>query len=348
MEMCVKILAIGGTGFIGQFAVPRLQLAGHSVTVFHRGKTPAPTGVAEIVGDRNEISQHRATFTRENFDAVIDFIVSSERHAQALIATFRGLTGRVTALSSMDVYRAMGVLRKTEPGPLQELPLTEESDLRTRPHYSPEEIKGMHAILPWLDEDYEKIAVERALLGNQDPPATILRLPMIYGPGDYIHRFHYILKRMDDQRPAIIYSDDMAAWRTPRGYVENVADAVVLATTSDRAIGRIYNVCEQESFSELDWAKKIAAATRWRGEFVALSRDSAPPHLRHPGNAAQHLVASSQRIRQELGYNEAVSREEGIRRTIIWERAHPPQQVLFAPFDYEAEDGALRDRRATA
>ena len=343
----MKILAIGGTGFIGQFAVPRLQQAGYSVTVFHRGKTDAPKEVSEIVGDRNEIRGHRATFARENFDAVIDFVVSSERQAGALIETFRGLTRRVIALSSMDVYRAMGVLRKTEPGPLQEVPLTEESDLRTRPHYSPEEIKRMHAILPWLDEDYEKIAVERTLMSNQDLPATILRLPMIYGPGDYIHRFYYILKRMDDQRPAIIYADDMAAWRTPRGYVENVADAIVLAATSDRATGRIFNVCEEESCSELDWAKKIGAATGWKGEFVVLPRERAPLHLRHPGNAAQHLVASSQRIRQERGYREAVPREEAIRRTIIWERAHPPQQVLFGAFDYAAEDAALR-ARATA
>src|SRR5262249_48597159 len=215
-------------GFIGQFAVPGLQQAGHSVTVFHRGKTAAATGASEIVDDRNEIARHRAAFARENFDVVIDFIVSSERHARALIETFRGRTRRVIALSSMDVYRAMGVLRKTEPGPPQELPLTEDSGLRTRPHYSPEEIKGMHAILPWLDEDYEKIAVERALLSNQDPPATILRLPMTYGPGDYIHRFHPFLKRMDDGRPCILFAEDVAAWRTPRGYVEDVAAGIAL------------------------------------------------------------------------------------------------------------------------
>src|SRR5215471_9068531 len=343
----MKVLAIGGTGFIGQFAIPRLHEAGHGVTVFHRGGTRAPAGAREIIGDRKDMSSHRAAFARENFDAVIDFIVSSERDAKELIQTFRGLTRRLIALSSMDVYRAMGVLRKTEPGPPQELPLTEDSDLRTRSHYSPEEMKGMHAILPWIDEDYEKIAVERTLLSNQDLPATILRLPMIYGPGDYIHRFYYILKRMDDQRPAIIFADDFAAWRSPRGYVENVADAIVLAATSDRATGRIFNVCEEESFSELDWAKKIAAATGWKGEFVVLPRESAPPHLQPPGNHAQHLVASSQRIRQELGYRETVPQEEGIRRTIIWERAHPPRQVLFGPFDYAAEDAALR-ARATA
>jgi nucleoside-diphosphate-sugar epimerase len=344
----MKFLAIGGTGFIGQFAIPRLQEADHEVTVFHRGGTRAPAGAREIIGDRKEMGSHRAAFARENFDAVIDFIVSSERDAKALIETFRDLTKRLIALSSMDVYRAMGVLRKTEPGPPQELPLTEESDLRTLPHYSLEEMKGMHAILPWVDEDYEKITVERTLLSNHGLPATILRLPMIYGPGDYIHRFYYILKRMDDQRPAIIFADDFAAWRSPRGYVENVADAVVLATTLESAIGRTYNVCEEESFSELEWAKKIAAATGWNGKFMVVPREAAPPHLQYPGNTAQHLVASAQRIRQELGYKERIPREEGIRRTIPWERANPPLQVFFAPFDYEAEDESFAKLKASA
>jgi nucleoside-diphosphate-sugar epimerase len=343
----MKILAIGGTGFIGQFAVARLQQAGHSVTVFHRGTTPAPEGTSEIIGDHAEISQHRAAFARESFDAVIDFIASSERHARALIETFRGLTRRLIALSSGDVYRAMGVLRKTEPGPLQEVPLTEESELRTQPHYSPQEIKAMHAILPWLDEEYEKIAVERALLSDQDPPATILRLPMIYGPGDYIHRFHPFLKRMDDGRPCILFAEDVAAWRTPRGYVEDVAAGIALAATLDRAAGRVYNIGETECFSELDWAKKIAAAIGWKGEFVVLPREKAPPHLVWPYNTAQHLVVSSARIRKELGYRELTTPAEAFQRTIAWERGHPPQHVGI-PFNYQAEDEAVASLRATA
>jgi nucleoside-diphosphate-sugar epimerase len=343
----MKILAIGGTGFLGQFAVARLQQAGHSVTVFHRGKTSAPEGTSVIVGDHAEISRHRAAFARESFDAVIDFIASSERHARVLVETFRGRTRRLIALSSGDVYRAMGVLRKTEPGPLQELPLTEDSDLRTRPHYSPEEIKAMHAILPWLDEDYEKIAMERALLSSQDLPTTILRLPMIYGPGDYIHRFYPFLKRMDDGRPCILFAEDFAAWRTPRGYVEDVAAGIALAATSDRAAGRVYNIGESECFSELDWAKKIATATGWKGEFVVLPREKTPPHLVLPYNTTQHLVVSSARIREELGYREMTPPAEAFQRTIAWERAHPPQGV-GVPFNYEAEDAALANLKATA
>lgn len=344
----MKILLIGGTGLTGPSAAAQLLASGHSVTIFHRGKTALPAGAEQMIGDRRRLSDYRAEFAQRNFDVVVDFIVTSGSQARQLMDTFRGITSRVVALSSMDVYRAMGILRGTEPGPLQQLPLTEDSDLRTRSQYSPDELKAFRQILPYADDDYEKIAVEKCVLGDRELPGTALRLPMVYGPGDYIHRFHYLLKRMDDSRPHIIFSDDIAAWRTPRGYADNVGAAIALAATSERASGRIYNICEPEAFSELEWAKKIANAVGWKGEFVVLPREKAPKHLQYPRRAEQHLVASSARIREELGYEEAISLEEGIRRTIPWERANPPQQVWFAPFDYEAEDAAIKELRATA
>ena len=85
-----------------------------------------------------------------------------------------------------------------------------------------------------------------------------------------------ILKRIDDDRKQIIFADDVAPLRTPRGYVEDVAAAIALAATSPQAAGRVYNVCETESFGELDWARKIAAATGWQGDFVVLPHDRTP------------------------------------------------------------------------
>lgn len=344
----MKVLLVGGTGLTGPSTVAYLQQAGHQVTVFHRGKRPLPARCEEIIGDHNQLAQYRQRFAQSNFDVVVDFITGSRRQAERLMEVFRGITGRIVVLSSMDVYRAMGVLRGTEPGPLQPLPLTEESELRSRSQYTAEELSRFKQILPYFDEEYEKIDVERTVVGERELPGTALRLPMVYGPGDYIHRFYYILKRMDDQRPYIIFSDDMAAWRTPRGFADNVGNAIALAATSEKAAARIYNICEEESFSELEWAKKIGEAIGWKGEFVVLPREKAPKHLVHPGRADQHLVAFSARIRQELGYQEPISREEGILRTIPWERANPPQQVLFAPFDYDAEDAALQQLKASA
>jgi nucleoside-diphosphate-sugar epimerase len=325
----MKILLIGGSGFIGPSTAAALQNSGHEITIFHRGKTPAPEGTEEIMGDHNFLQDHQTEFRRQKFDVVIDFVLSSGRHAQHLMDTFRGITGRVVALSSMDVYRAWGVFYNMEPGASQELPLMEDSELRSsRNTYPPEALKKAQTIYGWLDDEYDKIPVEQAVLGDSKLPGTVLRLPMIYGPGDPVHRFHPILKRIDDGRKHIIFADDVAALRTPRGYVEDVGAAIALTATSPHAANRVYNVCESESFGELDWARKIAAATNWSGEFVVLPHDCTPKHLLWPGNTAQHVVASSERIRKELGYRELLPREEAIRRTIEWDRANPPAMPL--------------------
>jgi len=344
----MKVLLIGGSGFIGPFAATALLKSGHHVTVFHRGRTSAPAGTEEILGDRQFLQDHQLEFRRQKFDVVVDFVLSSGRQAVQLMDTFRGIAGRVVALSSMDVYRAIGVFYGFEPGGLQELPVTEDSELRTtRNVYSPEQLKKMRQAYDWVDDEYDKIPAELAVLGDSRLPGTVLRLPMIYGPGDPLHRFYPILKRVDDGRRQIIFADDVAAWRTPRGYVEDVAAAVALVAASPQSSGRTYNVSESESFGELDWARKIAASVGWSGEFVVLPHDRTPPHLHLPGNAAQHLVASSDRIREELGYREQLSREEAIRRTITWERANPPAQPV-AQFNYQAEDEALRQFKMSA
>jgi len=344
----MKILLIGGSGFIGQFTAQQLQQGGHHVTIFHRGKTRAPEGTEEILGDHNFLQDHQPEFRRQKFDVVVDFVLSSGRQALQLMDTFRGVAGRVVALSSMDVYRAWGVFYNSEAGGLQELPLTEDSELRTsRNTYPPEALKRAQSVYGWIDEEYDKVPVEQAVLGDPRLPGTVLRLPMIYGPGDPVHRFHPILKRIDDGRKQIIFADDVAPLRTPRGYVEDVGSAVALAATSPQAAGRVYNVCEDESFSELDWARKIAAATNWSGEIVVLPHDRTPKHLLWPGNTAQHVVATSERIRKELGYRELLPREEAIRRTIEWERANPPAAAP-AQYDYAAEDAALAQFKATA
>ncbi|HEY7405908.1 MAG TPA: NAD-dependent epimerase/dehydratase family protein [Candidatus Angelobacter sp.] len=345
----MKVLLIGGSGFIGPFTATALLKSGHQVTVFHRGRTRAAAGTEEILGDRQFLQDHQPEFRRQKFDVVVDFVLSSARQALQLVDTFRGIAGRVVALSSMDVYRAWGVFNGFETGALQALPVTEDSDLRSsRNVYPAETLQRLRStIYPWVDEEYDKIPVEQAVLSEPKLPGTVLRLPMIYGPGDPVHRFHAVVKRMEDGRRQIIFADDVAAMRTPRGYVENVAAAVALAATSPQAAGRTYNVCEQESFGELEWAQKIAAAVQWDGEFVVLPHDRTPKHLLLPGNTAQHLIATSDRIRRELGYRELVSREEAVRRTIDWERANPPAQPLVQ-FDYATEDEALKEFKRSA
>lgn len=81
--------------------------------------------------------------------------------------------------------------------------------------------------------------------------------------------------------------------------------------------------------------------TGWSGEFVVLPREKTPTHLLQPGNAAQHIVASSERIRADLRYTELVDIDEAIRRTIAWEQSNPPTTIDPQQFNYDAEDAAL-------
>src|SRR5713101_8039178 len=336
----MRILLIGGNGFIGQFAVAALKQQRHKLAVFHRGTTAAPSGVDEILGDRHQLSASAQELRRFAPDVVIDLVMTSGQQAKELLNIFRGVAGRVVMLSSIDVYRAVGISHGTESGPLQEVPLTEESELRHSLHpYPAESMQLMRKIFPWVTDDYDKIPAERIVMNDPELPGTVLRLPMAYGPGDPLHRFYPVVKRIADRRRQIIFPDTLAAWRSPRGYVENVAAAIALAATDERAARRIYNVCEEPAFSELEWARKIAAAMRWDGDFVVLPVEH--KHLLKPGNAAQHWTASSTRIRQELGYQEPVAIEEAIRRTIRWERENPPDVAFLAQFDYAAVDAAV-------
>lgn len=340
----MRILVIGGTGFIGPFLVHELERRGHLVAVFHRGQTPVlyPVNAEHLIGDRRDLLAHAADLRRFAPDVVVDVILSTRAQAEALMHTFRGVARRVVVLSSIDVYRACGVLHETEPGPLEPVPLTEDSALRTRPPYPPQALERLRGVFAWIDDEYDKVPVEHVALGAPDLPGTVLRLPMMYGPGDRLHRLHPLLKRMDDGRQRILMADLVAVWRGPRGYVENVAAAVALATTSARAAGRVYNVAEEPPYSELEWAKLVARQAGWRGDFVVLPCARMPEHLLVPGNLAQHWAASSRRIREELRYREPVPLAEGLRRTIAWERAHPPADVDAGRFDYAAEDAAER------
>src|SRR5580658_9089148 len=298
----MKILVIGGTGFIGPHLVRELARMGHSVTIFHRGSTQANLPAESILGERRDLAA-----LRPKADVVVDLILSSGAQAQSLMDAFRGVAERVVVASSMDVYRACGVLHGSEEGPLEPVPLTENSQLRTKLQtYPPAQVKMLQKLFGWIDDEYDKIPAERYILGNPELPGTVLRLPMIYGPGDHLCRFHPVLKRIDDGRRSILFEEGWARWRSPRGYVENVAAALALAAVSPEAAGRIYNVAETPAFSELEWAGKIAAATGWDGEFVTLPKERMPAHLVQPGNAAQHWEADSSRIRRELGYREPV------------------------------------------
>src|SRR5947209_3785233 len=219
----MRIVVIGGTRFIGPHVVR--SLAGHAVTVFHRGMNC--NDATHLHGDRTHLPRHL------HGDIVIDMICMTEKEAGRAAEHFRD--ERIVVISSADVYRQYdGVLGRYD-GPPDPTPLREGAPLREK-------------LYPY-GGDYEKILVERTLAG---PRTTVLRLPAVYGPNDEQHRFAAWLK------PDVNIEAKQAAWRWTRGYVENVADAIVLAALNDRAAGRTYNVGEPDSPTEEEWARMVA------------------------------------------------------------------------------------------
>ncbi|MDT4896742.1 MAG: hypothetical protein QOH25_1819 [Acidobacteriota bacterium] len=335
----MRILIIGGTRFIGPYVVRRLIEAGHSVTLFNRGETKAdlPSSVKHVSGDRRALSSFADEFRKAAPEVVLDMIPYTEEEAHALLRVFKNVARRVVAISSADVYRAYGRLLRIETGAPDRVPLDENAPLRESLYPYRAQAEGVED----FKYHYEKILVERVVMSDSELPGTVLRLPAVYGAGDPQHRLFGYLKRMDDNRPAIILGEEQARWRWTRGYVENVADAVALAATDERAASSIYNVGEPDALSEADWVRSIGQAAGWEGEVITVPEDSLPEHLATNVDYEHHLYTDTGLMRAELGVDERISRAEALRRTIDWERSNPPAETFPAQVEYAAEDALL-------
>jgi len=321
----VRVVFLGGTAFTGPWAVRELVERGHVVTVFHRGKSEPelPSIVRHVHGDVAHFEDYVDELRAFGPEVVVDMLAFLPEDCRRLLA-FKGVARRGVVVSSCDVYRAYGRARGTEPGPLEPVPLTEDSPLR--------EVV--------VDEDYDKVGVEREAAADPDFPVTILRYPAVYGSGDPQHRLHGYVRRMDDGRPAILLEETHADWRWVRGYAEDVGHALALAVESEHAAGRVYNVAAPVAYTEAGWVHKIADVVGWEGQVVVARADLLPESLRPAVDFRQHYDVDSSRIRSELGYAELVDERTALERTVAWERATPPADMSM---DYAAEDEVLAE-----
>jgi hypothetical protein len=112
---------------------------------------------------------------------------------------------------------------------------------------------------------------------------------------------------MGDGRPMIVLDDVMARWNCPRGYVEDVAAAIVLAVVDERAVGRVYNVAEPVAFSEAEWVRRIGEVVGWWGEVMTVPVG----RMALPYRFEQDLDTDSGRIRRELTIPSAARTHRG-------------------------------------
>lgn len=333
----MRILIIGGTGFIGR-EVCR-ALAGQELWVLHRGQTASYLpGLIHLKGYRQDLHAHRAAIGNIKPDVVLDMTPMSGADAQAVVDCLSGLAGRAVAISSGSVYRSFGILTRVEPGEVNNAPSREDSPLRTClfPYRGPKP-RARDDPRNWLDV-YDKIPVEQTFLQQDRLPASVVRLPMVYGPGDPDSRLQPYLRRMLDRRAAIILHREGAAWRNSRGFVVNVAQAIARVVMQGIP-GAVYNVAEPDDLTEADWIQALGRQVGWSGMVRTIPNDwdwRARPCIEElpvESNFAQHLRMDSSLIRRELGYCESVSVHDALRITV--------QRLMSAPLpvvDYFNDD----------
>ena len=283
----MRILVIGGTRFIGPRIIGILAAQGHQVTVFHRGQhsTPLPPGVSQLT--HPDAAMPVRKIPKEVLgiepDVVLHMIAMGEEDAEAAVAAFAGVAGRIVVPSSGDVYQAYGIFIGIEPGPPVPVPLAEDAPLRTvrfpyRKADTPREA---------LEFYYDKVLVEAAVSSRRDLPATILRLPKVYGPED-------------NRDLSTVYSfRQHPGWRWTHGFVDNVAAAIGLAVLDDRAAGKTYNVGEPST-------PTVAERLRFlpdRPDHALFDKEA---------NFEQDIVYDTSRIRRELGYREVVDERKAM------------------------------------
>jgi nucleoside-diphosphate-sugar epimerase len=266
----VNVLILGGTGFIGPHVVGRLVDQGHRVALFNRGQTAASVSAAviHILGERQRLRDFAPRFEAFSPRIVLDMFAYTAEDARAVVQTLRGLAERLICVSSMDVYRAYGSFF-ADWKPVHQIPGHLMKPRRCGGFSIRIVLSRRHRTIFFIIGD--KILVEQIVTHEPDLPATLLRLPQVFGPHDPQHRLAAYLRAMDEG-DEILLDEGKAQWRWTRGYVEEVAHAISLAVTEARAAGRIYNVGESEARTEIEWVRKIAQIAGWRGEVKIVSK----------------------------------------------------------------------------
>jgi nucleoside-diphosphate-sugar epimerase len=241
----MRILVIGGTGFIGRSTVRELTKERHEVTVFHRGQTTAdlPLSVSHIYGDRRELRKSGAVFRDWAPEVVLDTCAYDRDDVVELNRAIGKIACRVALISSMDVYRAYAIYCQLESDQPRAEPFDEDAPLRSVLFPYRKSAKSRND----LAYRYDKIPVEQFIIHEMKKAGTILRLGKVYGPGDPQRHLEGYSREID--RGTRRLNRKRAQWRWSRAHVENAAAAIAKAVTNKRKDVQVYNIADEPVFN---------------------------------------------------------------------------------------------------
>ena len=212
----LRILFLGGTGFIGPHMVRYAMYRGHEVTLFNRGRT-APElfpGVETLIGDRDD---QLDSLRGGTWDAVIDNSGYVPRHVRDSAELLRDNVGRYLFTSTGSVYN------------FDQDELTEDAELLPLEDPTSEDVDRYYGPL--------KVLCENAVTDIYGERGTVVRLHVVAGPGDPTDRFTYWPVRIDHGGEIIAPGSQS----TPVQFIDvrDLAEFMVLLL--ERDIGGTYN-----------------------------------------------------------------------------------------------------------
>ena len=329
------MLITGGSGLLGGHIVERMSQQGHQVRALVRKTSDIEhlktTGVEIVYGDIEdydslvaaakgmEVIIHAAARVLPGWGQWRDFesciVEGTENILNASIAA--GVKRFVYVSSGTVVGKAaLGDKPADETAPYIDVELTREA------YYDCAKAKAEQIVL-----DYHK---------QGKISATVVRPCMIYGPRcrlltDRIYRYVKMFP--------VLPGNAMA--KTALVHVHDVADCIILAATSEKSWGQVYNIGPAEIVTFRDFINSMAKATG-KSEFKIviplgvvfasaavmemwgrLIRSEDAPFLTRSDIkfVRDGMYIDSSKARKELGWQPKISIEEGCRQYVEWRKA---------------------------
>ncbi len=304
-----RVLVTGGAGFVGSALVRRLLREEARVTVlddlftgrrenlpgsgleFVQGSVCDPAVVERLVAQSETIfhcaARNIVVSTRNPRE---DYETNIGGTLNVLLAARARGNVRVVFTSSASVY-----------GNPRYLPINEDDPLSLLTPYSVSKLAGENYCLAFFE--------------SYGLPATAVRYSNIFGPGQdpanpYCGVVAKFVESLFAGQPPVIHGDGNQS--RDFTYIDDAVEATLLAATSDRAVGEVFNVGSGVETRVNELAQILIRLTGATVEPVHTNR-------RDVDNIRRRVV-NIEKTRRALRWVPEVTLEEGLRRTVEWQR----------------------------
>ncbi|MFF0769322.1 NAD-dependent epimerase/dehydratase family protein [Nonomuraea wenchangensis] len=313
----MKVLVIGGSGFLGRAVVEEALARGDEVTTFNRGRSGADVpGVEAVRGDRESPADLERLAEGRKWDYVVD---TSGYVPRVVGASARALTGHAGTYAFISTISALAGFPAEPAGDDAEL-------WPCAPDAGPED--GNYGVL--------KAGCERAVEQGFDGDVLIVQPGIILGPYEDVARLPWWLTRIarggkvlapgaPDEPLQFVDARDLAIFTLDQAERGGNGRFVVTGPVGQTTYGEWLEACKDATGSDAEfvWVDSEFLIEQGAGEFVELPLWPGPPSPENthfwtvPTDRAQ---AAGLRIRPVA---------ETVRDTWAWLREIPEQERTF-------------------